>query len=171
MLSGNIYLTLSEHFSQFASVNRGAIDVKKIIMYGRNLKNFSEIDFRDDVAIQQWRRDTDDPNLLTYDLVSKLDACAERHGPTERLNHKKVKLALKPWITPDIQNLMKIRDRLFERKKRQPENDHVREIYNRVRNRVSRQLEKSKKEHYEAYFDEMNNNIKKLGKESEKLIM
>ena len=28
--SGNIFLTLSEHFSQFASVNRGSIDVKKI---------------------------------------------------------------------------------------------------------------------------------------------
>ena len=83
VLSGNIYLTLSEHFSQFASVNRGAIDIKKIVMYGRNLRNFSETLFRDDVAIQQWRQDTDDPNLLTYDLVSKLNACAERHGPRE----------------------------------------------------------------------------------------
>ena len=170
VLSGNIYLTLSEHFSQFASVNRGAIDIKKIVMYGRNLKNFSEAAFRDDVAIQQWRQDTDNPNLLTYDLVSKLDACAERHGPTERLNPKKVKLALKPWITPDIQNLIKIRDRLFQRKKRQPENEHVREIYNRVRNRVSRQLDKSKKEHYEAYFDEMNNNIKKTWEGIRKIV-
>ena len=170
VLSGNIYFTLSEHFSQFASVNRGAIDTKKIVMYGRNMKNFSELDFRDDVAIQQWRQDTDDPNLLTNDLVWKLDACAERHGPTERLNPKKVKLALKPWITPDIQNLIKIRDRLFERKKRQPENEHVREIYNRVRNRVSRQLEKSKKEHYESYFDEMNNNIKKTWEGIRKIV-
>ena len=31
---GNIYLTLSEHFSQFASVCREKIDVKKIVMYG-----------------------------------------------------------------------------------------------------------------------------------------
>ena len=161
VLSGNIYLTLSEHFSQFASVNRGAIDIKKIVMYGRNLRNFSETLFRDDVAIQQWRQDTDDPNLLTYDLVSKLNACAERHGPTERLNPKQVKLTLKPWITPDIQKLMKIRDRLFERKKRQPENDHVREVYNRVRNKVSHNLKKSKKDHYETYFGELNTNIKK----------
>ena len=71
-------------------------------------------------------------------------------------------LTLKPWITHEIQKLMKIRDRLFARKKRQPENDHVREVYNRVRNNVCRQLEKSKKQHYESYFDEMNNNIKKV---------
>ena len=46
----------------------------------------------------------------------------------------------------------------------------VREIYNRVRNRVSRQLEKSKKEHYEAYFDEMNNNIKKTWEGIRKIV-
>ena len=115
--SGNIYLTLSEHFSQFASVNRSPIDIKKMTMYRRNLKNFSEISFRNDVSIQQWREDTDDPNLLTFDLVRKLDGCAERHAPTQKLTPKEIKLTLKPWITPDIQNLIKLRDRLFERKK------------------------------------------------------
>ena len=92
VFSGNIYFTLSEHFSQFASVNHSPIDVKKITMYGRNLKNFSGDSFRDDVSIQQWRQDTDDPNLLTYDLVSKLDGCAERHAPTQKLNPKEIKL-------------------------------------------------------------------------------
>ena len=36
ILAGNIYFTLSEHFSQFASINRGKIDIKKIIMFGRD---------------------------------------------------------------------------------------------------------------------------------------
>ena len=170
VLGGNIYLTLSEHFSQFASVDRGCIDIKKIVMYGRNMKNFSEDDFRDDVSIQQWRQDTDDPNLLTLDLIWKLDGCADRHGPVEKLTPKEVKLKLKPWITLDIQKLMQIRDRLFARKKRQPENEHVREVYNRVRNSVSRQLEKSKKEHYEAYFDEHNTNIKKTWEGIRKIV-
>ena len=170
VLSGNIYLTLSEHFSQFASVNRNAIDVKKMTMYGRNMKNFSATDFRDDVSIQQWRQDTNDPNLLTYDLIKKLDGCAERHAPTQKLKPREVKFKLKPWITPEIQNLMRIRDRLFERKKRQPLNDHVRVVYNRVRNRVSRQLAKSKKEHYESYFDEMNSNIKKTWEGIRKIV-
>ena len=106
------------------------------------MKNFSEADFRDDVSIQQWRQDTEDPNLLTFDLVSKLDGCAERHAPTQKLTPKETKFSLKPWISPEIQNLIKVRDRLFERKKRQPENDHVRDIYNIARNRVSRQLSK-----------------------------
>ena len=89
-------------------------------MYGRNMKNFSATDFRDDVSIQQWRQDTNDPNLLTYDLIRNLDGCAERHASTQKLKPREVKFKLKPWITPEIQNLMRIQDRLFERKRRQP---------------------------------------------------
>ena len=133
-------------------------------MYGRNMKKFSAEDFRDDVAIQQWRRDTDDPSLLMSDLSWRLNGCAERHAPTEKLNPKEVKLRLKPWITPDIQNLIKVRDRLFLRKKRQPTNDHVRVVYNLARNRVTREIEKSMKNHYDSYFDEHNTNLKKLGR-------
>ena len=88
VLAGNIYLTLSEHFSQFASVNRGKIDVKNIVMYGRNLKNFSEDAFREDVSIQQWRQDTDDPCLLMSDMFWRLDGSADRHGPIEKLKPK-----------------------------------------------------------------------------------
>ena len=71
---------------------------------------------------------------------------------TKKLSPKEVKLKLKPWITPDITKLIKIRDKLFSRKKRQPENKQVEEMYNRVRNKVSREMAKSKKEHYKSYF-------------------
>ena len=118
VVGGNIYLTLSEHFSQFASVNRGKIDIKKIVMYGRNMKNFSEDAFREDVSIQQWRQDTDNPSILMDDMYWRLSGCSDRHGPIEKLKPHEIKLRLKPWITPDIQKLIKVRDRLFARKKR-----------------------------------------------------
>ena len=122
------------------------------------MKNFSAAAFREDVSIQQWRQDTEDPNILTNDMFWRLEGCAERHGPVEKLNTNEIKLKLKPWITPDIQKLLKVRDRLFARKKRQPDNEHVRNIYNQARNRASRELEKSQKEHYETYFEEHSTN-------------
>ena len=54
ILSGNIHLTLSEHFSQFVSVKRGEIDIKSIIMYGNDFSKISESSFADDVSIQNW---------------------------------------------------------------------------------------------------------------------
>ena len=35
--SGNIYLTLSEHLSQFASVKREKLDIKKLNIFDRDL--------------------------------------------------------------------------------------------------------------------------------------
>lgn len=170
VLAGNIYLTLSEHFSQFASVNRGKIDVKKIVMYGRNMKKFTDTAFKEDVSIQQWRQDTNDPSTLMSDMFWRLEGCADRHCPIEKLTPREVKLKLKPWITPEIQNIMKIRDRLFARTKRQPENDHIRTVYNQTRNRVSRLLDKSQKEHYESYFEEHTINIKKTWEGIRKIV-
>ena len=52
---------------------------------------------------------------------------------------------------------MKIK--LFERKKRQPDNENVKILYNLFRNKVNRELSKSKKS-YATYF-ENHCNIKK----------
>ena len=168
--SGNIYLTLSEHFCQFASVSREKINCKKIDMYGRDYSKFSEDQFRDDVSIQQWNMGSNDPNLLMNDLVWKLDGCADRHAPSKKLSPKEIKLKLKPWITPDIIKLIKVRDRLFSRKKREPDNLRIKTIYNQVRNRVNRELKKSKKDHYKSYFDEHKTNMKKTWEGIRKIV-
>ena len=102
ILSGNIYFTLSEHFSQFASVVREKIDVRKVNMFGRDYSKFSDELFRDDVSIQRWRQDSTDANLLMSDFVWRLDGCAERHAPIKKLSPPEVKLRLNPWMTPEI---------------------------------------------------------------------
>ena len=61
--SGNIHFTLSEHFSQFPSVKHQKIDVRNILMYGRDFSKFSEDKFRDDVSIQTWCHNTDDQSF------------------------------------------------------------------------------------------------------------
>ena len=162
ILSGNIYLQLSEHFSQFASIQHDKIDVKHVDMYARNYTNYSDEHFRDIVSIQVWHHPhVKDVNFLAGDFVWKLDSCAESLAPVEKLKPKQVKLRLKPWISTDLQKLIKVRDNLFARKKRQPENDHVRQIYNKARNRVTRELKRSKVEYHKKNFESLSMNIKK----------
>ena len=57
--------------------------------------------------------------------------------------------------------MIRIKNKLFERKKRQPTNDNVKVLYNQFRNRVNRELKKAKKSHYTEYFNKHNNDIKK----------
>ena len=162
ILSGNIYLQLSEHFSQFASIQHDKIDAKHVDMYARNYSKYSDELFRDIVSTQVlYHPNVRDVNFLAGDFVWKLSGSAELVAPIEKLKPKQIKLRLKPWISNDIQKLIKVRDNLFARKKRQPDNEHVRKTYNIARNRVTRELKKSKTEHHRKNFESLSLNIKK----------
>ena len=57
--------------------------------------------------------------------------------------------------------MIKIRNKVFNRKKRQPNNEICKRLYNLLRNRINRDLKKSKKQYYEQYFTDNVNNIRK----------
>ena len=79
IIGGNIYLTLSEHFSQFISVKREKIDYKALNVYIRVYTNFSSESFRDDIAIQNWNN--------KYDQFNDFH-CVNRHAPTKKLSRR-----------------------------------------------------------------------------------
>ena len=139
-------------------------------MYSRDYSKYSAIDWRDDMSSQIWNFDSNDSNILVDDMIRKLQSCADRHAPVKKLNVKEIKLKSKPWITNDILKLIKMRDKLFARKKRQPNNDNVRRLYNLFRNRVIRELRKSKKAYFTTYFEEHSNNIRKTWDGIRKLV-
>ena len=73
IISGNIYLTQYEHFCQFASVKREKIDTRNINIYTRAYSKFSSNDFIDDVSIQNWNYDPDNPSDLFNDFYCRLE--------------------------------------------------------------------------------------------------
>ena len=170
VLSGNIYMQLSEHFSQFASVKRDRIDIQKIVMYGRDWSKYDRDKFRDEISNHQWLIDSDDPSVLMSDFYSKLGGSADQHVKIKKLSPREIKLKLNPWITPEIKKMLDLRDRLFARKKREPSNQRVEQVYKIARNRVSRKIQKSKQEYQDAYFVEHQNDIKKTWEGLRKLL-
>ena len=101
--SGNIFLTLSEHFSQFVSIKREKIEYKNLNILQHDYSKFQSQQFRDDVSIQNWST-----NLLQVELFidfhTKLLGCVERHAPIKKLLPKEIMLKSKPWITTEIVN-------------------------------------------------------------------
>ena len=170
VLSGNIYMQLSEHFSQFASVKRDKIDIHKIVMYGRDWSKYDTDKFREEILNHQWQYDSDDPSILMSDFYSKLGGSSDNHVKVKKLTPREIKLKLNPWITPEIKKMLNLRDRLFARTKREPNNERVRQVYKTARNRVSRKILKSKKDHEEAYFVEHQSDIKKTWEGLRKLV-
>ena len=160
--SGNILLTLSEHFSQFVSVSRARVDISNLRRVQHDYSKFNKEKFREDVSIQNWNNDLNNANDLFIDFHFKLKGCVDRHAPLKQLTPKEAKIANKPWITPAISKMIKIRNKIFARKKRQPSNVILKRSYNLFRNRASRELKKSKKNYYQEYFEENKNNIKNI---------
>ncbi len=151
-------------------MKREKIDIKKITMYGRDYSKYTPNLFRDDVSIQQWKYDSDDVNVLMGDFLWRLTGSADRHAPVKKLSPKDIKLRLKPWMTLEIRKLIKIRDRLFARKKREPDNETVKLAYNRVRNKVKNEIFKSKRSYQKSYFEKYNTDIKKTWEGIRKLV-
>ena len=129
-ISGNILLTLSEHFSQFLSVKRGIVEYSNIKLYKRDYSKFDPLQFRDDVSIQNFNENLKDINDQFGDFYFKLSGCVDRHAPVKELTPKELKIKNKPWITPNIIKMIKVRNKFFKRKKRQPNNDNIIKVYN-----------------------------------------
>ena len=91
-----------------------------------------------------------------------LIGCVDRHAPLKKLSPKEVKLEHKPWISNEINKMILFRNKLFQRKKRQPSNEEIKRLYNLVRNRVNREIKKSPKKYYSGYFENNKSNIKKI---------
>ena len=88
--SGNIFLTLSEHFSQFVPIKREKIDYKNLNIFHRDYSKFQSQQFRDDVSIQNWNSNRSKMNELFIDHHSKLEGCVDRHAPIKKLSPKEI---------------------------------------------------------------------------------
>ena len=121
-------------------------------MYRRNYSSFSEDSFRDDVSIQNFNNNLEDVNDQFIDFYWRLKGCVDRHAPLKRLTPKEAKLKNKPWISDEINKMIKIKHKLFHRKKRQPNSSKIKKLYNLFRNRVNRELKKAKRSYYTKYF-------------------
>ena len=98
------------------------------------------------------------------DFFWRLDGCVDRHAPVKKLKPKEVKLKTKPWINDQIMKMIKIRNKLFACKKRQPNNANITKLYNLFRNRINREIKQSKKIYYNNYFNRYSSDMKKMWK-------
>ena len=161
IVSGNMLLSLSEHFSQFLSITREKVNLKKVNIYQRDYSKFSSDSFRDDVSIQNWTYSHENVHDSFSNFYSKLEGSVNRHAPLKKLSPKEIKIKNKPWLSHLIVKMIKIRNKVFARKKRQPNNENNKRLYNLLRNRIHREIKKSKKQYYAEYFASNPNNMKK----------
>ena len=109
---------VSDHFSQFCVLdifNKG-----KNIPFPRkqrNFKNFSYIEFGEELNLFDWPTLLSDKNsdeALTF-FYNSIEGLLDEMAPYKTLSQKEQNLQQRPWITSDILNEMNIRDELHKK--------------------------------------------------------
>ena len=83
-------------------------------IFQRDYSIFDSQQFRDDVSIQHLNNNYTDINEQFGDFYFKLNGCVERHAPINQLTPKELKIINKPWITPTIIKMIKLRNKFFK---------------------------------------------------------
>ena len=167
--SGVIHTGISDHSLVFAIRKISVIDKQENILEIRNMKNFNEEKFIEDLLKQPWEHiyfSAEDPNAM-WEIWKKLFLdVLDKHAP---LQHKKIRSIKAPWITNDIKNLMNTRDR-FKRKAILTNNENDWLNFGTTRNKVNIKLRNAKKDYYSSKIAGQKFNPKKAWKSINSLL-
>ena len=102
-----------------------------------------------------------DINSKFTKFLSSLDIRVTNHAPLKKLSKRDMKFRNKPWSNGKIQKMMRIRDRLFHKIKRNNDTS-LKDLYKKFRNHASKSLKQCKASYFYNYFQRNSNNMKQL---------
>ena len=163
-LSGNILTQITDHFPQFLIVKHAGITYKNLSYFQHDFSRFNEVNVQNDFAnldLSYLDDNALDVNAQFNRLLSNLDEVVKTHAPLRKLTKRDIKFRNKPWINGKIQKMMRIRDRILKKLKKN-NNPALISLYKKFRNRVSVSLNESKASYFYDYFQKNSNNMKQL---------
>ena len=96
-----------------------------------------------------------------------MNSIPDSNAPFERINKYKLRLRIRPWITPALQKLISVKKSLlnnFIKSKDHQVEEHLHVKYKTYRNTLSNLSKKSKMNYYNHYFKANWDNIKIMWK-------
>ena len=107
--SGVIHLGISDHSLIYAVQKFAVPKTRPTIKEVRNFKHFVDVDFINDLSrvSRQNVECFDDPNLAWQPWKSDVNTILDHHAP---IRHTRVRQSSVPWLTFDINKMMKERD-------------------------------------------------------------
>ena len=178
--SGNILRELSDHLVQFLILEGFSKErsLPETNIYKRDMSKFSDREF-EDVVINGLNWDEicmlrfHDSNVAFSSFNNTINFYLDEMSPYKKVTLKEYRLMLKPWITTDILNKCKERDKLL--KEILKENDQaiindLRVKYNKMRNEITSEKRKSKKAFHTTQFAKNSKKSSKIWQNIRKLV-
>ena len=178
--SGNILRELSDHLVQFLilegfSKERSLPDTN---IFKRDMSKFCDREF-EDVVINglNWEEICmlrfNDSNVAFSSFNNTINFHLDEMSPYKKVTLKEYRLMLKPWITTDILNKCKERDKLLKEILKEDDANklaELREKYHKMRNEITNDKRTSKKDFYTTQFEKNKNKSSKVWQDIRKLV-
>ena len=169
-VSGNITTSISDHLPQFLLIPN--INIKDLLpkhhnLFKRDSTNFKKEDFILDLLDIDWnttlQTNKNDPDFSFNQFYEKINCIIDNHLPLKKVSKKELKQQFKPWITTGIRKSIKVRDKLFNKyiNSKNHNKELIHNEYKRYRNLIVSLTRLSEKKHYQSYFKDNYNNIRK----------
>ena len=102
--------------------------IPEINLYKRDMKNINDDEFSRAVYGMDWENiiklKDRDANLSTSNFYKSFTYLLDEYAPYYKLSKKEYKLRFKPWINPEILDLMKERDKLLKLSNKEKDEIH-----------------------------------------------
>ena len=164
IVSGNILMQITDHFPQFMVLKNTHVSHSKSESLKYDYSKFVEDAFLEDfnqINFNYLENSDLDINSKFDRFLKDLNTLTNKHAPIKRLSRKEKKLKDKPWINKRILKLIRIRDRILQKQRKQQNPDNL-NLYKEFRNRASNELKESKAQYFHNYFSTNSQNMKKL---------
>ena len=174
---GNLTTSISDHLSQFSQLDLfDKIYITNKVKYSRDWRIFNKNEFKDELNRCSWD-DVTSPNFNTNVSVTnfyhKVEKLLDEMAPVKKMTRKEIGLKERPWINHIILAAMFERDKLhkdFLDEKNPILRLEKHQFYKTKRNLVTSQLRKAKREYFNSFFEENQNNVKETWKGIRNLI-
>ena len=172
--SGNLEINLSDgHLPSFfilPKANQNHLP-KKHNIFTRNMKNLNKDNFKTEFNNQEWDEiiniERNDVDYSFAQYMTKTSDILDSHVPLRKLSAKQFKQRFKPWITNDILNKIKDKNKILKKfcKAKNPiRKEELNTQFKRLKNEISFLTRTGKKNYYQRYFTVHKDNMKKVWK-------
>ena len=155
-------IALSDHYLVYSEMKFRKPDQKHKSIRFRNYKQFSPELFLNDLDLELKQNFSINDNLeITWDsFKNSFLKISNRHAP---INIRRLKNRCNPWITKDIVSLMYTRDH-YHKKANHDKSSAEWTEYKKYRNKVTKEIRKSKFKYFDDICDQFRHDGKKLWK-------
>ena len=117
-ISGNIVRDIKDHLPNFLILNKLSTFTSKQEIYKRDYSRLNESNLLQDVQSINWPvifQPEDNLNHLFRTFHSHISIIIDKHAPIRKLTKNKTKYRSKPWITAELKESIKTKNKLFHK--------------------------------------------------------